>query len=270
LAPPDPDPMVQRVPESKVSRAQFSVESVDFKASKRAKTNQAWRYPGGKIERHPDKWINGTEYTDPKSPGENRRLNESNFFITLNTNKKPVGDEATNADAAMRRVDRQLRDPANLVKCLKFGPKVTGNPPRREDFRYDKYKDVIKSVEYQSGAEYGGNLGRFHIHIILTIQHYSQVQIHIQGMQLLFKQLWNEAIMASIRENPPTKGSDGSHLIIKEKPYIHVGRLPQTNWTDVMRNYIHKGMMQAGPWVETAGMNAEQAAEYMKSKGMSV
>jgi hypothetical protein len=29
---------------------------------------------------------------------------------------------------------------------------------------------------------------------------------------------------------------------ITRQPYVHVKLLPQSNWTDVMRQYIHKGM----------------------------
>ena len=30
-----------------------------------------------------------------------------------------------------------------------------------------------------------------------------------------------------------------------EFPYVHVKLLPQSDWTDVMRQYIHKGMAAA-------------------------
>ena len=32
------------------------------------------------------------------------------------------------------------------------------------------------------------------------------------------------------------------YLKIDGKPYVQVKRLPQLDWTDVMRAYIHKGM----------------------------
>ena len=63
----------------------ISTESVDMKAQKAAKTNQAWRYAGGQIVRAPSTDINGRQYEDPKDPGQPRRKQESNFFLTTLT-----------------------------------------------------------------------------------------------------------------------------------------------------------------------------------------
>ena len=87
----------------------ISTESVNFTAQKSAKTNQAWRYSGGQIVRAPSTDINGRKYEDPKDPGQPRRKQESNFFLTINPNKVPIGDERINADLASQLLQKLVQ-----------------------------------------------------------------------------------------------------------------------------------------------------------------
>ena len=78
--------MVKRVRPDDVD---ITTESIDFKAkhSASAKNSQSWRYAGGNIQRADSIRINGTDYPDPKDKSLPRRKQESNFFITINSNK---------------------------------------------------------------------------------------------------------------------------------------------------------------------------------------
>lgn len=232
----------------------ISTESVNFKAQKAAKTNQAWRYAGGQIIRAPSTDINGRKYEDPKDPGQPRRKQESNFFLTINPNKVPLGDERINADLAMKECLQELAKDKYLAQYLKFGPKVVGKPRQSEDYRLDKYEDVIHSVDWKSGVEAGPTLNRLHAHVWVTITHYSQVQINVQALQYLSRELYNTSLKRSLLRTPPgeqffTAGNEQrsagpaiGRLEISDLPYVHVKLLPQSDWTDVMRQYIHKGM----------------------------
>ena len=236
--------MVKRIHES------ISVESVNFTAQKAAKTKQAWRYSGGQILRKDSLMVNGTKYEDPKDPGQPRRKQESNFFITINPNKEPLGDERINADVAMEEMLKGLANDEYIAQYLKFGPKVQGNPKASMDYRLDKYDDVIHSIDWKAGVETGGIMRRLHAHIWLTVTHYSQVQINVQVLQYLSRGLYNAALRGSLLDNPPPPtfhkglpaGSARGRLVIEDLPYVHVKLLPQSDWTDVMRQYIHKGM----------------------------
>ena len=69
-----------------------------------AKAEQAWRYPNNAIVRAHAKVLgpSGIVYTDPKSDGEKpRRLQESNFFITINPNKKFAEVDAAGASGGV-------------------------------------------------------------------------------------------------------------------------------------------------------------------------
>ena len=83
-----------------------------------------WRYPGGVIKRHASRVINDKEYFDPKDPSENRRKIESNFLITLNTNKSmndvPPG-QAHQARMAAKDTLHMLALDESICKFMKFG-----------------------------------------------------------------------------------------------------------------------------------------------------
>jgi len=188
------------------------------------KDKQAWRYPGGKIVRADSTEINGRKYTDHRD-GEARRKIESNFFITLNTNR--TVNNISPADDAMAREACRLaltdlsRDDL-MCGYFKFGPKS-------EHYRDDKFEDVIQKVEWQASVEVGEKLERLHCHIWLTVHHYSQVQINMPVMQNMFKRLYNAKAPSTMRAN--------------KRPYISVKLLPTSDWAMIMKQYIHKGMM---------------------------
>ena len=194
------------------------------------KASGAWRYPNNQIQRATNLGgktnLKGVPYTDDKD-GLARRKHESSFFITLNTNKKAkIGEKETEiAMTAAKEVLETLGTDASLCTYLKFGPKNT-------HYAHDRYSDVIQSVEWKPCVELGEQQSRLHCHIILTVNHYSQVQINVPILQQLFKDLYN----AEVRAN------GASSLMINRRPYIHVKLLPQSSWAMVMRQYILKAM----------------------------
>jgi len=242
--------MVKRTREETTT---ISTEAVDFTVPHTAKTKQAWRYAGNKIVRHFDTNINGTEYTDPKETGEKlpRRKHESNFFITINSNKPfdaksreymNSGAEAM-ATSAMEYMLTELRSDQKLAQCIKFGPKDKA-------YINDKYFDVIEQVDWSAAIEKGDNMHRLHCHIWVTIKHYSQIQINVQMLQHVAKSCYNSyfGLMNPMILTNGVNGYEGKNLTQKmtDLPYVHVKLLPQSDWTTVMKQYIHKGMISSG------------------------
>lgn len=183
--------------------------------------------------RAPSVWINGSHYEDPKDKGQPRRKQESNFFITINPNKTPSNEDLPNATKAMQGMLAHISRDDILATYIKFGPKD-------DTYQKDKYVDVVHSIEWQANVETGDRLKRLHTHIWLTITHYSQVQINIQMLQHLARGAYN----SSLEQMYPNIGFN-HYLRIQELPYVHVKLLPQSDWTDVMRQYIHKAMTQS-------------------------
>ena len=211
--------MVKRI----VRKPAISIESIDFKAPISAKSKQSWKYPGGNIVRAPAGLLPKL-YDHDRGDGAKlpRRKQESNFFITINSNQAPK--KAEDVDESLRAMDKMLHELAKesmLATYIKFGPK-------HEDYRDDKFGDVLCGVEWKAATEMGPNQGRVHSHIWVTITHYSQIQINPQMLMYQSKRLYNNNTL---------------NFKMKRQPYVHVKLLPQSNWTDVMRQYIHKGMM---------------------------
>ena len=165
--------MVKREP-ARITVGSAATVNALHDTRKSVKKNQAWRYPGGVIQRHTDTRINGRgPYTDDKDPGLPRRKQESNFFITLNTNRSCAGggDLADVGKEAMRSTLNELSKDRMICQLLKFGPK------NEKHYGADWYEDVIQKIEWNAAVELGENLDRLHCHIWLTVHHYSQVQL---------------------------------------------------------------------------------------------
>lgn len=220
------------------SRQPFVTTSVaNLRVAPNAKTSQGWKYPGGQVLRAPSTLINGRRYEDPKNPGQARRKQESNFFITINPNKAPEpGEEHDQAVRAMEHALRKLATDRAIAMYMKFGPV-------HAEYREDRYADVIHSTEFKSNVEMGSVMKRVHAHIWLTVHHYSQVQIDVKLLQHWSTQYYNEHFPV------------GHRMRITTKPHVHVKPLPQSDWAQIIKNYIHKGMMSAdtaGPSIEVA------------------
>ena len=206
----------------KVVNKSITVQSIDFNAAKDVKSKQSWRYKGNKVVRAPTTVINGTTYTDPREPGEPRRKQESNFFVCLNTNLAVVDEDPSGAIGKMRAACAELTQEKSIATYLQFGPVDS-------HYSADLYNDVVHSIDCKVGVEIGPQEKRLHAHMWLTVTHYSQVQINKQMLSHMFKKVFNKSPGASAYQ-------------IKKLPWIGIKLLPQSDWTDVMRQYIHKGM----------------------------
>jgi len=195
------------------------------------KAEGAWRYPGGVILRHDKRMINNgyneeKEYWDDKDPSQNRRKHESNFFITLNTNRTLKGVDpmvAANGRTAMKETLEKLADDKEICAYMKFGPKSNM-------YKDDRYHDVIQKIEWTAAVEEGEILGNLHCHIWMTVHHYSQVQINYQVLQHMFKKEYNARV------------NDHSALKVSKNPYVQVKLLPTSDWAMVMKQYMQKAM----------------------------
>ena len=200
----------------------ISTESVNFKAPHEGevKVDQQWKYKNKEIVRRQGTDSSTGRPLHDHKRGKNdellpRRKQESNFLITLNTSQE--GDDAV--CESIRKALDEMREDATVATFIKFGPVTPA------EYGEDRYTDVVEAIEWEHGIERGGQMGRWHAHIWLTIHHYSQVQINVRIMQLIFREKFNH--------------HGGS---LKCMPWCGVKLLPQSDWTDIMRQYIHKAM----------------------------
>ena len=216
----------RRLPEM-VKRVAITVGSASLptKAQGDIKKDQGWMYPrnNGVPVRHPQRVINGTTYRDHKDTELNRRKHESNFFITINTNRcmrLAEGGDAAKATLACKKVLGEMAQQEVLCTLLKYGPK-------HAEYTNDKFVDVVESIEWDASVERGEKFDRLHCHIWLTLHHYSQLQVNCSMLQSKFKELYNKYA-------PPAE------KIGRGRPYANVKLLPTSDWAEVIRSYIHK------------------------------
>lgn len=198
--------------------ARVTTSSASTPAPHSAKTSQSWKYSGGVIDRgtHLPK-----KYVDHKDRSKARRKQESNFFITINTNKEP--DEGGYVERAFVDTLRHISSEGEISKYIKFGP-------YDDEYRDDKYSEVVVKRDWKAARiETGDIMNRLHAHIWVTFEHYSQMQINVHVLAAEVKRVFNDKV-------------GDSRLKITRKPFVHVKLLPQSNWTSIMKQYIHKGM----------------------------
>ena len=213
--------MVKRVRKADVK---ISTSVASTQATHSAKTSQSWKYSGGQIDRasHLDK----TKYFDHKDRNLGRRKQESNFFITINTNKQP--DTEGICASAFEKTIKEIGDEIVISRYIKFGPV-------NDEYMDDKYTDVIISRDWKAAKiETGDIMNRLHAHIWVTFDHYSQIQINPHVLAAEVKRRYNTHV-----------GENKEHRISRQ-PYLHIKLLPQSNWTSIMKQYIHKGMTHEG------------------------
>ena len=210
---------------------------------KTAKSKQAWKYAGFTILRADATTINGRYYTDPKedncgdidkqgtelgphavAEGTPRRKQESNFFITVNPNRMFREDTEALARLRFSAALTHLAEKEVLVRYLLFGPK---SKHYANDFAHDV---IVPSIDWKSTVEVGDEKKRMHAHIILEIEHYSQIQINLKMFQAEFNKAFNSGL------------ADDSPLRLSDPPYLQVKLLPQNDWATIMKQYIRKGM----------------------------
>lgn len=218
--------MVQRVRAPSVT-----VEAISLKAKHQAvKKEQTWKYKGGSVERAPTVSLDPRskkKYVDHRNADEPRRRQESNFFLTINSNQvTDTGARFEEGKIYMEAMLKELSKDATIATYLRFGP-------YHEEYADDVYSAVIHKVEWQSNVEVGPHKARLHSHIWLTVEHYSQLQINVKQLQYAARAAYNKA-------------AGTSELRMRALPYVHVKLLPQSDWTQIMKSYIHKGMKVEG------------------------
>ena len=68
----------------------------------------------------------------------------------------------------------------------------------------------------------------------MTVHHYSQVQVSTPMLQEAFKVEWNKLVSNS---------GDANHALhLRGRPYAQVKLLPDTNWAQVIKQYMRKQM----------------------------
>jgi hypothetical protein len=245
--PPPPDPVGMVARQRLAPQPVVATQKLEKTSQPAGKARQRWKYKGYNIERAATVMLNGRYYTDPKedpvdpcnasdkhlqgtrvadppSTAVPRRLQESNFFITINPNRQYPEQIEGAAKAQFIQALQHMQSNEVIARLIKFGPKS-------DHYINDVAHDVIlPGINWKASVEIGEKKNRMHAHIIVYVKHYSQIQFDAKMLQHEFKQAFNA--------NLP----DGHLLTMRVNPYVQVKMLPQTQWKEIMRQYLFKGM----------------------------
>jgi hypothetical protein len=148
-----------------------------------------------------------------------RRKQQSNFFITINTNKRKF-DEALDVEAVKRALQRCFQE--EVTNVLRFGP--AHYLTYGDDWKYADA--VVEKVDMRACVERGPVTGSLHAHLYLTISHWSQIQVDVKRMQVMFKETFNKHATVPILKNG--------------LPAVMIKLYPQTDWGQIMAHYLTK------------------------------
>lgn len=109
----------------------------------------------------------------PKTKEEQKvkQLRHSNFFITINTNKRFTGNEEDYEEFIEKfknSIDNQFTND-NIVNLIKV-----------QNEEHELSEKYIKNIDIQSAIELGPATGTVHSHILVKIAHYTNVRLEYQ------------------------------------------------------------------------------------------
>ena len=112
--------MVKRVRKTTLDPL-ITTSDAQFKTAIKPKANQAWRYPGGVIQRAISVHLNGSAkaYYDHIDTDQPRRKQESNFFVTINTNRESTESNLEVGQDAMKKLVDHLSKDAVVCTYMK-------------------------------------------------------------------------------------------------------------------------------------------------------
>ena len=227
-----------------VSTPSVSNANVSFAPGIGAKAYQAWKYRDGNIQRAPKLHLDPNnptkEYFDPideqaKSQKLPRRKQETNLFVTLNLNKiVPWSDELRVNEALMKTINK-IQTSA-LSEVLVCGPARVRNA---DYFRDDNLAVVLKDIKFTTTIEQGPRTGFKHVHMTVSMEHYSQIQMDKTLLRTKFIELYNDALVSNVG---PTgrPGRPRRDKMALRGLYVDVKLRNQMSWHEIEKWYLHK------------------------------
>lgn len=230
------------------------------------------------------KWVDATHLQDRNNPSTQvRTMRQSRLFITYSLHR-PITSEVEGRLILERMADASYElfgNDVNLSELLIFGMKLdsSAHAPdtisrakfvpitetnkdaampnfyaniKGSSYIYDTYETHVESVEVDGGMEIGPQRHHPHFHILLTINHWSYVQIDYYKMssylELMFKGL--DPLKRGWKDRFKLIDASGRLFYTdNENPYVHIKLYPQDNWADVISAYVRKnttpGVMEA-------------------------
>ena len=203
-----------------------------------------------------------------------RKMRQSRLFITYSLHR------ATTSENEARFLMMRMADAAhelfgndqNLSELLVFGYKLKGGmgsedsisqggfvpiqQPNKADqqphffggnggssYQFDTYQTHVDKVDLDGGIEVGPQRHHPHFHMLLTINHWSYIQIDYFKMnaylEMMFKGI--DPLKKNWGKRFQLLDSSGNLFYTdNENPYVDIKLYPQDNWNDIIAAYVRK------------------------------
>ena len=146
---------------------------------------------------------------------------------------------------------RQITAPNKADKLPVFYANSAGS-----SYVSDSYDTHVVSVDYEAGVEIGPKMKHPHFHILLTIMHYTYLQLDYFLLREFLEQLFTGSPNVDSHLVPYDKLDDqewiDEHYTLldtsgmlfygsNENPWVDVQLYPSDNWSDIISAYVRKG-----------------------------
>jgi hypothetical protein len=117
----------------------------------------------------------------------------------------------------------------------------------RNSYVFDTYQTHVESVTVDAGVEIGPTYHHPHFHLLVTINHFSYVQIDTFHMKAILEQMFKGVGRFAAKPGQaygPFELIDGRGLPFytdNENPYIDIRKYPSDDWAQVVAAYVRKG-----------------------------
>lgn len=210
----------------------------------------------------------GSTPAHPEHAKQTRTMTQSRLFITYSLHR--AVESELEARAVLEKMADAVRclfgNDQELCKILLFGMKleeqtmdavsrkmyVPIEKARKEttvfyggdklnSYLYDTYESHVESVTVDVGVEIGPNLHHPHFHALLTVNHWSYIQVDTFKMLAILEQMFKGTHRFFKDRFTLIDGSGRPFYTDNEKPYINIKVYPTDNWADVIAGYMRKG-----------------------------
>ena len=204
---------------------------------------------------------------------QERRMTQSRVFITYSLHRAVKSElEARGILEKMAEAVRTLfGEDSNLCKIVLFGVKLQSNKGQdtvsstsyatiekpkkaeklfygqtvkniaRNSYIYDTYQTHVESVTVDAGIEIGPTFHHPHFHALVTINHWSYVQIDTFRMKAILEQMFKGTHLKYKEDFMLKDGRGFPFYHDNENPYVDIRLYPTDNWADVISAYVRKG-----------------------------
>jgi hypothetical protein len=214
-------------------------------------------------------WDGDKHATKHEQTRQIRKLTQSRLFLTYSLHRRVKSE--LEARAVLEKMADAVRvifgNDEELCRLVVFGMRLRDvgggdsvsskayiaiDKPRKEStifygkpgsnsYVHDTYQTHVESVTVDAGMEIGPTYHHPHFHALVTINHWSYVQLDTFRMKAVLEQMFKGTHRTHGKTFQLIDGAGLPFYTDNENPYIDIRVYPSDNWAEVVAAYVRKG-----------------------------